>query len=582
MNVTDCAFCKDAISNCTCDFTNKCVWCHDAALNCYCENAGFVSLAGDPQIVTDWAPVCPTCITDKEVVCMECGIDWLACKCTPSGQMDFVCMMCQTNFIWDDISEVAETATFGNNNSDNVTPIKAKEVRCSCKPPKAFYCGKCGVTRSHMSEPWKFISMVKEDSKTTKTTTKATTNYGSGYSSSHTYASWWHKCRHYEEKVTFPNGVEIYASSMNDSRSKRKMIPDFSLYADWSWHPSWRNEHIDWPDFDIPADDDSALEAIVDMYNKAEEGWNVEVGCIGGHGRTGTILAVMALLSGIKNPNEAIVWVRKNYCAEAIESGIQEWWVEWAHSVFNGEEAPQQPSRTFRSTGNTYTSNYTSKSSPSQNHSYSPCSVSAHYATFLEGEVVCGNRKCTFWKNDLANFEAGKVPNYIWEQFEGFKEAKLTPDFKKRTQIDVGAGKKKWVEQVDPGSAKSDSIIVDGFVLPKPSKGETQHDPKNENCRCDYCRYTSAGHGAFLEEAEEPKTLEKVKIAQPGGEILEINVSKDWDHVPPSFEAKHGTVSNDFKWIDGQGWVWIGLLPEKKRSKKKNKKNKGYNNRSRR
>ncbi len=49
----------------------------------------------------------------------------------------------------------------------------------------------------------------------------------------------------------------------------------------------------------------------------------VEVGCLGGHGRTGTALACLAVLTGTP-ANEAVAWVRANYCAHAVETEAQE------------------------------------------------------------------------------------------------------------------------------------------------------------------------------------------------------------------------------------------------------------------
>ena len=51
-----------------------------------------------------------------------------------------------------------------------------------------------------------------------------------------------------------------------------------------------------------------------------EAGRKVHVGCIGGHGRTGTFLAALVSLFGEK---DAIAYVRKNYCERAVESTEQ-------------------------------------------------------------------------------------------------------------------------------------------------------------------------------------------------------------------------------------------------------------------
>jgi protein-tyrosine phosphatase len=49
----------------------------------------------------------------------------------------------------------------------------------------------------------------------------------------------------------------------------------------------------------------------------------VEVGCKGGNGRTGTALAILAMLTG-HPAADAIAWVRASYCPKAVETDDQE------------------------------------------------------------------------------------------------------------------------------------------------------------------------------------------------------------------------------------------------------------------
>jgi protein-tyrosine phosphatase len=58
----------------------------------------------------------------------------------------------------------------------------------------------------------------------------------------------------------------------------------------------------------------------------ARSGKVVEVGCAAGHGRTGTVLACIAILAGVPR-DEAVEWVRSNYCRNAVEHEDQEAWV---------------------------------------------------------------------------------------------------------------------------------------------------------------------------------------------------------------------------------------------------------------
>jgi protein-tyrosine phosphatase len=59
------------------------------------------------------------------------------------------------------------------------------------------------------------------------------------------------------------------------------------------------------------------------VLERARTGEQVEIGCLGGHGRTGTALTCLAILAG-HPAAEAVAWVRANYCPDAVESAGQE------------------------------------------------------------------------------------------------------------------------------------------------------------------------------------------------------------------------------------------------------------------
>jgi len=65
------------------------------------------------------------------------------------------------------------------------------------------------------------------------------------------------------------------------------------------------------------------LAALGSLRDRARAGERVEVGCLGGHGRTGTALAWLAILAGL-DPATAVAWVRANYCPYAVETADQE------------------------------------------------------------------------------------------------------------------------------------------------------------------------------------------------------------------------------------------------------------------
>jgi hypothetical protein len=128
-------------------------------------------------------------------------------------------------------------------------------------------------------------------------------------------------------EVTLPDGTRLRASSIfervEDDRGR-----DFGLYMDERWDPSWPAEMIDWADFGLPTDSARAAAQIQAAFLRARHGEAVEVGCLGGLGRTGTVLACMAALAGL-DPSEAVAWVRQNYRPGAVETTDQESWVAW-------------------------------------------------------------------------------------------------------------------------------------------------------------------------------------------------------------------------------------------------------------
>jgi hypothetical protein len=161
------------------------------------------------------------------------------------------------------------------------------------------------------------------------------------------------KCRHFNNPLEFPDGTTVYPSSCHD-RTWDAPAPDFGLYLDACWSPSCLAYLLDWPDMGIPYKWDVAADAIIDTFKKAKNlGMWVEIGCIGGHGRTGTVLACMAVLAGLSH-KQAIKYVRKNYCEKAIEAREQEWFVEWFDKFINGGSTSPEPIWTRPKKGASY------------------------------------------------------------------------------------------------------------------------------------------------------------------------------------------------------------------------------------
>lgn len=197
------------------------------------------------------------------------------------------------------------------------------------------------------------------------------------------------QCNHKHDEVILADGTPIYCSSVHGSYDD-EITPDFGLYADRIWNPTWRNEFINWPDMNIPKDHKTSLVQIEEAYLRAfNEDQFVEIGCIGGHGRTGVILGCMYLLSaeGEKTAEEAIEFVHVKYCKKAIETDLQEWFLHWAAHVWFEHELPALPKE----------KNYTTANGA--------CTVKQHYAMIMRGHKHClSNDDCYFWKKDVENF----------------------------------------------------------------------------------------------------------------------------------------------------------------------------------
>jgi protein-tyrosine phosphatase len=107
--------------------------------------------------------------------------------------------------------------------------------------------------------------------------------------------------------------------------------PEFGLYLGsqrlqqrhtFDWPHRW----LDWPDFLLPRDSLLAVQLIRDLHQRALDGQRIEVACGGGVGRTGTVVAALAVLAGIP-AGDAVGWVRANYHPRAVETPWQRRWV---------------------------------------------------------------------------------------------------------------------------------------------------------------------------------------------------------------------------------------------------------------
>lgn len=155
--------------------------------------------------------------------------------------------------------------------------------------------------------------------------------------------SWsYSSCNHWREPIHVLNGTILCSGYMSRPKTVTDAsllpYPDAGYYLDWMWprivgnissagmpcpiEPLWPFVSIDWPDRGII--DDASLRLVAEQlagYLKA--GKTVEIGCQGGHGRTGTLIAAVMLLHSNQSVKECVDWLRRAYCKEAIETEVQ-------------------------------------------------------------------------------------------------------------------------------------------------------------------------------------------------------------------------------------------------------------------
>jgi protein-tyrosine phosphatase len=100
-------------------------------------------------------------------------------------------------------------------------------------------------------------------------------------------------------------------------------IPTYGVYLLGNPPPEfgWESKWLVWPDFRLPKDRTEARSVLAEVLERAASE-RVEIACAGGRGRTGTALACLAVLDGVK-ASEAVGFVRANYDSRAVETPWQ-------------------------------------------------------------------------------------------------------------------------------------------------------------------------------------------------------------------------------------------------------------------
>ena len=115
---------------------------------------------------------------------------------------------------------------------------------------------------------------------------------------------------------------------------------DDAMIGDSSLYPWTDKEGVMFciPDMKTPADFEQFDNMINWIQDKINDGKIVHVGCLGGHGRTGMVLSALAYkMLGIE---DAITYVRENYCEEAVETMSQVKWLNAHYGIKIVDIAP--------------------------------------------------------------------------------------------------------------------------------------------------------------------------------------------------------------------------------------------------
>ncbi|MFE3177167.1 protein tyrosine phosphatase [Amycolatopsis sp. NPDC059090] len=134
--------------------------------------------------------------------------------------------------------------------------------------------------------------------------------------------------------LVLPDGARVRARGLGKPKPEGPE-PEFGLYlgsrrmrVKYDSSLGWERRWVLWPDFLLPRDREGARREILGLHARAVAGEAVEVACLGGVGRSGTVLACLVTLGGV-GAREAVEWVRAEHHPRAVETPWQRRWVRW-------------------------------------------------------------------------------------------------------------------------------------------------------------------------------------------------------------------------------------------------------------
>jgi hypothetical protein len=221
-----------------------------------------------------------------------------------------------------------------------LSPVKfepgpiAVQPECDCNGPGAVEEKWTTHEDSCPAYVWEACTCTGPGSRENKFSSHVSCPFGK----SSTLSTYKPSCTHDRQKFKLEDGLVIFASAYRDVKDEQSDEVDLGVYLYDSWAPTitttpsldvpWAPKYqtqgvfVDWPDFGVPRKETPVVEMTQWMLAKIESGLKVETACMGGHGRTGTMLAMLLVAQGV-TPPDAIERVRTDHCKKAIENNVQ-------------------------------------------------------------------------------------------------------------------------------------------------------------------------------------------------------------------------------------------------------------------
>lgn len=176
------------------------------------------------------------------------------------------------------------------------------------------------------------------------------------------------KCSHSAPKLlVLPAGkMKVFAGAIRAAEDFPKSMPRNVVLIDLTKSYKPRAEGIgisipgltdatvlklDWPDMQVPKLDAEDWKSVADVLARMRRPFFV--GCMAGHGRTGTGLSILlSLLNMVPKGKDPVEFVREIYCEEAVETDAQ---CEYVAKVTGREVKAKGTHKSYVSTGGSWT-----------------------------------------------------------------------------------------------------------------------------------------------------------------------------------------------------------------------------------